>query len=548
MEIIHIKKTRQRENLYVEKLNVAAYARVSTKFEKQAFSLDSQIKYYTDYIIRNNNWNFIKVYSDDGVSGTKLKNRDGFVEMVNDAMNGKIDLIYTKSVSRFARNTIDLLSVVRTLKEKGVTIVFEEENINTSTLEGELLLSVLASVAQTEADNLSEHIALGYEMSRRLGKPTKTLRPYGYNFNKENKLIINKKEAKVVKLMFEMALNGESSNGIATYFNQNKIKSQKNAGWSGSTISKFLRREIYIGTLIRGQDAKYGKVYRTENDHEPIIDKDTFYKVQSKFKNNIKVEKRDYRIENIYCGFCGNRIREILDRKFLSCYFDRRNKKTNCVDSRYINNFYFKEVFVNLLFKILSVDYNYSRINRKITNLIKLRDKYYEDNKNLVDLYINKRINDYHYNIESKSLNENISKTEKELSFYESNKISEKRFEQIKNDIIQIIIDTVDDINDFSYELFNKIISFTIIGEVRKVRTKDPFVIRFYYDDRKLFIESETKKNYLEYAKEFVPYIKFYYKKDIRSFNTQSNGKRKYNKKNRIKVIFFVRKDESKWK
>ena len=201
-----------------------------------------------------------------------------------------------------------------------------------------------------------------------------------------------------------------------------------------------------------------------------------------------------------------------------------------------------------MLFKILSFDYNYSKINRKITNLVKLRDKYYEDNKNLVDMYINKRINDYRYNLESKSLNENISKTEKELSFYESNKISEKRFEQIKNDIIQIIIDTVDDINDFNYELFNKIISFTIIGEVRKVRTKDPFVIRFYYDDRKLFIESETKKNYLEYAKEFIPYIKFYYKKDIRSFNTQSDGKRKYNKKNRIKVVFFVRKDESKWK
>ena len=96
-------------------------------------------------------------------------------------------------------------------------------------------------------------------MSRRLGKATKTLRPYGYNFNKENKLVINKKEAKVIRLMFEMASNGVSSNGIATYLNQNKIKSQKNVGWSGGTVSKFLRKELYIGTLIRGHDAKYGK-------------------------------------------------------------------------------------------------------------------------------------------------------------------------------------------------------------------------------------------------------------------------------------------------
>lgn len=151
--------------LAVEKRRVAGYAHVSTDADEQFTSYEAQIDYYTKYILSHADWGFVKVYTDEGISGTNIKHRDGFNEMIGDALNGKIDLIVTKSVSRFARNTVDSLSTIRKLKEKGVEVYFEKENIWTFDSKGELLLTIMSSLAQEESRSISENITWGKRKS-----------------------------------------------------------------------------------------------------------------------------------------------------------------------------------------------------------------------------------------------------------------------------------------------------------------------------------------------------------------------------------------------
>ena len=488
MEVVVIKKTKSKEHLYLKKLNVAAYARVSTKLESQVSSIESQRRYYTEFIKRNKNWNLVKVYSDEGISGRRLKNRDEFIDMINDAMNGKIDLIYTKSVSRFARNTVDLLKVVRVLKEKGVTIIFEEENINTSTIDGELLLTVLAAIAQYETETLSSHVTLGWEMNRKLGKITKTNRPYGYRYNKKNHLVVVKKEAQIVKTIFEMYLDGSSLYEISKYLNDNKIKTLKNMKWYAATLSKLLRNKVYIGTLERGHVSKKGNVYEMKNDHESIINKETWDKVQERINKNFKRSELEDRLQNLYCGFCGNKARAYGTRKYICCDYAICGR-SSCKDCKNIQTKYFQDCFVKILIKILETNYDYSNENRRIIKMNKLKEKYLEEKKKAIEDYFDKEINEYYFNKKINGLDIKIEQVNKQIERLESNKVGKKRFEQVKESIIKTILETVDDINEFSYDLFEKIVSFTLIGETRKVRTKDPYVIKFYYDDKKLFIE-----------------------------------------------------------
>lgn len=154
----------------IERLRVAAYCRVSTDSDEQLESYQSQLKYYRDLIKSNENWEYVGVYADQGISGTQVKHRKDFQQMINDAMDGKVDLIITKSISRFARNTLDILKYVRLLKERGVGIQFEKENINTLDNQGEMLLTVLSSLAQAESESLSKNVAMGLKAKMKNGE------------------------------------------------------------------------------------------------------------------------------------------------------------------------------------------------------------------------------------------------------------------------------------------------------------------------------------------------------------------------------------------
>ena len=221
---------------------VAAYARVSTENEEQLSSYEAQVDHYTRYIQSNNQWRFVEVYADEGISATSTKKRDGFNRMIKDALAGKIDLIITKSVSRFARNTVDTLTTVRKLKDKGVEVYFEKENIYTLDSKGELLITIMSSLAQEESRSISENVTWGQRKRFADGKVSLPYKQFlGYEKGEDGLPKIVESEAKTIRLIYKLFLEGNTPTGIARYLTEKKILSPaKKEKWSESTIRSIL--------------------------------------------------------------------------------------------------------------------------------------------------------------------------------------------------------------------------------------------------------------------------------------------------------------------
>jgi len=201
-----------------KKRRTAAYARVSTDSEEQLTSYTAQVDYYTQYIRGRDDWEFVEVYTDEGITRTNTKHREGFKRMVADALAGKIDLIVTKSVSRFARNTVDSLTTVRQLKEKGVEIYFEKENIWTLDSKGELLITIMSSLAQEESRSISENVTWGQRKRFADGKVSMPYKQFlGYDRGEGGVPVINEKEAEIVRLIYRLFLEGKTASGICKY-------------------------------------------------------------------------------------------------------------------------------------------------------------------------------------------------------------------------------------------------------------------------------------------------------------------------------------------
>lgn len=324
-----------------KKLKVAAYCRVSTELEEQESSYEAQVAYYTKKINETPNWKNAGIYADDGKSATNTKKRDDFKAMIQDALDGKIDMILTKSVSRFARNTVDSLLTIRKLKEKNIAVVFEKEGVNTLDGTGEILITILSSLAQEESRNISENTRWGvvrrFENGKMIVNHSKFM---GYTKNEDGELVIVPEEAEIVKLIFRMYLEGKSSYKIADYLEQQEVKTATgNSHWQASVIDKMLRNEKYMGDALlqktytvdfmtKKKVLNKGIVpqYYVENDHEAIIPKELFYKVQEEImrrsslckavqtrkKNRKACYSSAYALTGIVlCGKCGHEYRRV---------------------------------------------------------------------------------------------------------------------------------------------------------------------------------------------------------------------------------------------
>lgn len=297
---------------------VAAYARVSTDFEEQLTSFETQVSYYTDYIRSHEGWDFVKVYSDEGITGTSIKLRAGFQQMVSDALAGRIDLIITKSISRFARNTVDSLTMIRKLKDNGVEVYFEKENIWTFDSKGELIITIMSSIAQEEARSISENITWGWRSRFADGRfpITNTL---GYRYRDGENVIIED-EAKIVRYIFSSYASGDNTETIARYLSKIGAKTIRgNTDWSKSSVRKILCNEKYTGNatlqktytvdfLTKKRAVNNGEVpkYYVEDSHPAIISKDMFDYVQSLVHNGRRNQKTPL-LNLVICGVCGER-------------------------------------------------------------------------------------------------------------------------------------------------------------------------------------------------------------------------------------------------
>ena len=309
----------------MKKRRVAGYARVSTDSEDQLTSYEAQVDYYTNYIKSRSDWEFVKVYTDEGISATNTKKREGFNNMVADALAGKIDLIVTKSVSRFARNTVDSLTTVRTLKDKGIEIYFEKENIWTLDSKGELLITIMSSLAQEESRSISENVTWGCRKHVADGKVTFPYsRVLGLEKDKETgKIVVNQEEAKTVRLIFGLFLQGMASQSISKELTRRGLKSPTGKDrWHRTTVLSILRNEKYKGDALlqktftvdflqKKTKKNEGEVpqYYVEGNHEAIISPEVFDMVQAEYEKRKKNNKH-YRGLNIFsnkikCADCG---------------------------------------------------------------------------------------------------------------------------------------------------------------------------------------------------------------------------------------------------
>lgn len=303
----------------------AGYARVSTDSEEQFTSYEAQVDYYTNFIKSRDDWEFVKVYTDEGISGTNTKKREGFRRMIQDALSGKIDLIVTKSVSRFARNTVDSLTTVRQLKEKGIEIYFEKENIWTLDSKGELLITIMSSLAQEESRSISENVTWGQRKRFADGKVTVPFGHFlGYDRGEDGNLVLNPNEAVIIQRIFSMFLQGMTPYGIAKQLTTDGILSPaKKDKWNAGTIKRILTNEKYKGDallqksytvdfLTKKKKANEGEIpqYYVENNHEAIIEPAVFDLVQNELEKRNPANNRHSGVHifsgKIKCGECGS--------------------------------------------------------------------------------------------------------------------------------------------------------------------------------------------------------------------------------------------------
>lgn len=307
------------------KRRVAGYARVSTDMEEQVSSYEAQVKYYTDYIKSRSDWEFAGFYSDSGITGTSTAHREGFKKMVADALDGKIDLIITKSVSRFARNTVDSLSTIRKLKENGTECYFEKENIWTFDGKGELLLTIMSSIAQEEARSISENCIWGQRRRFAAGKVSVPFKSFlGYDRGGDGNLVVNEEQARLVCRIYGMFLQGRSAYAIAKILTEEGIPSPAGkATWYASTVNSILTNEKYKGDallqktytvdfLTKKKKINNGEVpqYYVKNNHEAIVDESIFDMAQKLIKGAKKGKNRQSSVSifsgKIKCGECGS--------------------------------------------------------------------------------------------------------------------------------------------------------------------------------------------------------------------------------------------------
>ena len=305
------------------KLRVAAYARVSSSKDAMLHSLSAQVSYYNKYISSHDDWEFVGIYADEGISGTK-EDRDEFQRMINDCRAGKIDLILTKAISRFARNTMTMLEIVRELKNLNVDVFFEEQNLHSISSDGEMVLTLLASVAQEEARSVSENQKWRIRKDFEKGLIWGGSSAYGYRIINK-KMVIIPEEAKLVKRIFQLYISGLGFQKISKLLNDEGIPAMRAKRWNKQSLQQIIANINYTGDLLLQKTynenylTKKTKINRgeldqffVENDHEAIITRDEYYAALEIRRKRVEYFKLDnFKVRTypltgfVRCGNCG---------------------------------------------------------------------------------------------------------------------------------------------------------------------------------------------------------------------------------------------------
>lgn len=510
----------------VDRLRVAAYCRVSTDDEDQIKSYNSMVKYYTDLIQNNKQWVFAGVYADKAITGTKVDKREDFQRLIQDCMDGKIDMVIAKSLPRFARNTLDTLKYVRMLKERGIAVYFEVEKINTMK-DGEFLMTILSSVAQQEVENTSAYVKKGLKMKMKRGELVGFQGCLGYDYDVETKsLSINEEGAEVVRYIFDRYVAGAGSTMIARELNEQGITTIKGNDWTSSSVMGIINNEKYKGDILLGKTFTVDPISkrRLENlgeedrfyikdHHEPIVSEETFARAQEirerrnggrKSATPGKREKfsRQYAFScMLECGFCGASLSRRswhssskYQKTIWQCVKSTKHGKRYCPDSKGIPEQVIEEAFIES-YKMLCADnkdvleefitrvektLSEDSVRDKLSKFQKSADNLQSKRKRLLEKYLEGIVSqdiyeetDVGYERKLSDIKANIAMLEQQMEDEVSLKRRVADFKKAlsKNEVLQ----------EFDRGIFESIIEKVIVGGYDEDGNKDPYKITFIY-------------------------------------------------------------------
>ncbi len=376
-KVIKIESLRSRKESHkADKLNVCAYCRTSSDHDAQHNSYLAQVNYYTEFIQKNENWEFAGVFADES-SGTKIENRVGFQEMMAECRKGNVDMIITKSLTRFARNTVDSLNSIRELKSLGVDVFFQKENMNTRSEQSEQLLSILSAVAQLESNNISDNVKWGKEKRFQDGTSVLSRVPYGYKKGDGDEVLIDEEKVDIVRFIFDEALKGDGTSAIAKKLNEKEIPTPSQGQiWNNTTLHNIIYNPFYKGDVVFQKTftkdsmsattkRNHGELpmYLVQNHHDGYLSEKEWEVIQNykRFRENGRKPRQEIICDelsgNVICRNCGKVMRKESDYRngkiVRIAYSCRANSGKTC-DMKRIEISVIHEKFVemwNILFQ-----------------------------------------------------------------------------------------------------------------------------------------------------------------------------------------------------
>ena len=536
------------EALTIMRKRVAAYVRVSTDAEEQLQSFQSQKKYYQDKISQNKQWAMVGIYADEAITGTKTDKRDHFLKMIDDCKNGLIDVVITKSISRFSRNLVDTIEYTRLLKRLGVTVIFEKENIDTSTMESEMQLALLSAMAQNEVESISQNVKMGMQMMMSRGELVGFNGCLGYDYHAEDKsLTVNIKEAETVKMIYDLYLQGFGSYTIVKHLTYaGKLNKNGVVKWTESGVTGILKNEKYKGDIRLGKTYTVDPIskrrlenrgesnqYYIRNHHEAIIEPEVWDRVQEIRKSRYRINSnyseqtrtrysRKYAFSGIcQCAFCGtNFIRRShmqttkMKKPVWKCRTATHKGISNCPNSKAIDESIIENAFLEM-FKLLAENFDdvlesvYSSVkdailkdesSEKIGRLDKEITALESKQKKLTDVLLDDKISNKVYAEKNEEIIRKLESAETEKQILLQDVLSKENIYERMNKI-QTKIKTAGFLDEFDRVVFESIVEKIIIGEMTEEGGVDPYKITFILKGMDDYVVENARNRYRNLTK-----------------------------------------------
>ena len=529
--------------LSIDRKRVAAYVRVSTDGEEQLQSFQSQKEYYQDKISKNKEWVMVGIYADEAITGTKTVKRDGFLKMINDCMAGMVDVILTKSISRFSRNLVDTLQYVRMLKDKGIAVIFEKENINTLSMESEMALALLSTLAQNEVESLSANVKLGIKMKMKRGELMGFNGCLGYDYHSEDKSItVNQEEAEVVREIFDMYLSGYGAPTIAKELTRLGRKNKKGeVKWTDSGIRSIINNEKYKGDLLLGKTFTVDPIskrrlenmgeeeqYYIKEHHEPIVSPEIWDAAQeikkSRYRRSTmsvpgtrKKYSRKYAFSSMCeCGFCGKYMTRRAHNQTTTqtkpvwkCRTATNFGIENCPHSKSIDEAIIENAFLEMFHLLadnfddvldsvirsveetLSDDESAVKLQRLDKSLSSMESK----RKKLTDMLLDDKITKEAYDAKYNELTRKINQAKGERALYSANVEAQQHISRRMREIRTCIAEA-NMLDKFDRVVFESIVDKVIVGDISEDGAIDPYKLTFVLKGMEYRVVSDAKNRY----------------------------------------------------